>query len=151
MKDEFYDWFTCMVLKLERLTDEELAHLHVDGGGEYISHALLHWCKTKGISIEHSALYILEHNSVSKQTWRTLYTMKDSLLLNTDLPNVFWAEAMLTVNKLKNLLSVLKRDKVLNHTFTSVQPSVAHLHIFNSIAHVHISKEKRIKSDIKCT
>ena len=42
MKDEFYNWFTCMVLKLERLTDEELAHLHVDGGGEYISHALLH-------------------------------------------------------------------------------------------------------------
>ena len=67
MKDEFYDWFTCMVLKLERLTDEELAHLHVDGRGEYISHALLHWCKTKGISIKHSALYILEHNSVSEQ------------------------------------------------------------------------------------
>ena len=68
MKDEFYDWFTCMVLKLERLTDEELAHLHVNGGGEYISHALLHWCKTKGISIEHSAPYTPEHNSVSKQT-----------------------------------------------------------------------------------
>ena len=68
MKDEFYDWFTCMVLKLKRLTDVELAHLHVDGGGEYISHALLRWCKTKGISIKHSALYILKHNSVSEQT-----------------------------------------------------------------------------------
>ena len=76
-------------LKLKRLTDEELAHLCVDGGGEYISHALLHWCKTKGISIKHSALYTLKHNSVSKQTWRTLHIMKDSLLLNTDLPNVF--------------------------------------------------------------
>ena len=68
MKDEFYNWFTYIVLKLERLTDEELAHLHVDEGGEYISHALLHWCKTKGISIKHSALYISEHNSVSEQT-----------------------------------------------------------------------------------
>ena len=77
--------------------------------------------------------------------------MKDSLLLNADLPNVFWAEAMLTVNKLKNLLPALKRDKVSNHTFTSVQPSVAHLHIFDSVAYIHIPKEKRIKSDIKCT
>ena len=77
--------------------------------------------------------------------------MKDSLLLNTDLPNVFWAEVMLTVNKLKNLLPALKRDKVPNHTFTGVQLSVAHLHIFDSVAHVHISKEKRIKSDIKHT
>ena len=77
--------------------------------------------------------------------------MKDSLLLNTDLPNVFWAEVMLTVNELKNLLSALKRDKVPNHTFISVQLSVAHLHIFDSVAHIHISKEKRIKSDIKHT
>ena len=77
--------------------------------------------------------------------------MKNSLLLNADLPNVFWAEVMLTVNKLKNLLSALKRDKVLNHTFTDVQFSVAYLHIFSSVAHIYISKEKRIKSDIKCT
>ena len=77
--------------------------------------------------------------------------MKDSLLLNTDLPNVFWAEAMLTVNELKNLLPALKRDKVLNYIFISVQLSVAYLHIFDSVAHIHISKEKRIKSDIKYT
>ena len=77
--------------------------------------------------------------------------MKNSLLLNADLPNVFWAEAMLTVNELKNLLSASKRDKVLNHTFTDVQLSVTHLHIFGSIAHIYIPKEKRIKSDIKCT
>ena len=77
--------------------------------------------------------------------------MKDSLLLNADLSNVFWAEAMLTVNELKNLLSASKRDKVLSYTFTGVQPSVTHLHIFDSVAYIHISKEKRIKSDIKCT
>ena len=58
---------------------------------------------------------------------------------------------MLTVNELKNLLSASKRNKVLNHTFTSVQLSVTHLHIFSSVAHVYISKVKRIKSDIKHT
>ena len=58
---------------------------------------------------------------------------------------------MLTANELKNLLPASKRDKVLNHTFISVQLSIAHLHIFDSVAHVHIFKEKRIKSDIKCT
>ena len=42
MKDEFYNWFICIVLKLKRLTDQELVHLHVDEGGEYISYALLH-------------------------------------------------------------------------------------------------------------
>ena len=77
--------------------------------------------------------------------------MKNSLLLNADLPNVFWAEAMLTINKLKTLLPALKRNKVLNHIFTDIQLSVAHLYIFNSVAHIYIPKEKRIKSDIKHT
>ena len=77
--------------------------------------------------------------------------MKDSLLLDAKLPNMFWAEAMLAANKLKNLLPASKRDKVPNHTITGVQPNVAHLRIFGSIAHVHIPKEKRIKSDIKRT
>ena len=58
---------------------------------------------------------------------------------------------MLTTNELKNLLPALKRDKVSNYTFISVQLSVAHLYIFDSVIYVHISKEKRIKSDIKHT
>ena len=77
--------------------------------------------------------------------------MKDSLLLNIKLPNVFWAEVMLAANELKNLLSTSKRDKVPNHTITSIQLNVAHIQIFGSVTHVHISKEKRIKSDIKHT
>ena len=36
-KNEFYDWFICIILKLKRLTDEELVHLYVNRGGEYIS------------------------------------------------------------------------------------------------------------------
>ena len=140
-----------MVSKLEKCTDQELEHLHVNGGGEYISHALLCWCKTKGITIEHSASQTLKHNSVSEWTWRTLYMMKNSLLFNVKLPNVFWAEAMLAANELKNLLSTSKRDKVLNHTITGIELNVAHIQIFESVTHVHISKEKQIKSDIKCT
>ena len=57
-----------MVSKLEKCTDQELEHLCVDGGGEYISHALLHWCKTKGIIIEHSVSHTSDYNSVSEQT-----------------------------------------------------------------------------------
>ena len=56
-----------------------------------------------------------------------LHTMKDSLLLNAKLPNVFWAEAMLAANELKNLLPTSKRDKVLNHTITGIQLNVAHI------------------------
>ena len=58
---------------------------------------------------------------------------------------------MLAANELKNLLPTLKRDKVPNYTITSIQLNVAHIQIFRSVTHVHISKKKWIKSDIKYT
>ena len=77
--------------------------------------------------------------------------MKDSLLLDTKLSNVFWAEVMLAANELKNILPTSKRDKVPNHTITGIQLNVTHIQIFRSVTHVHISKKKQIKSDIKHT
>ena len=49
---------------------------------------------------------------------------------------------MLAANELKNLLSTSKRDKVLNHIITGIQLNVAHIQIFESIAHIHILKKK---------
>ena len=56
---------------------------------------------------------------------------------------------MLAANELKNLLSTSKKDKVLNHIITDIQLNVAYIQIFESVAHIHISKKKQIKSDIK--
>ena len=77
--------------------------------------------------------------------------MKNSMLLNAELFNVFWVEVMLAANELRSLLSRAKRDKISNHALTDVRLNVAHLRIFDSVAHVHISKKKRIKSNIKRT
>ena len=148
-KEDFYDWFIAFIKKLERKSGKKLGHLRVDGGGEYISISLLNWCRAKGVTIEHSAPQTPEHNSVSERSWRTLRTMKDSMLIDAGLPNVFWAEAMHAANELRNLLPTSQRKKIPNHAYTGIQPSVAHLRIFGSIVHVHIPKEKRIKSDIK--
>lgn len=46
-----------------------------------------------------------EENGLAERGWRTVVTMKDSLLIDSDLPLEFWAEAMDTVNYLRNRLS----------------------------------------------
>ena len=43
-----------------------------------------------------------EENGIAKQCWRTLATIKDSLLIDSSLPVNFWAEAMDTTNYLLN-------------------------------------------------
>ncbi len=56
---------------------------------------------------------------------------------------------MHVVNELKNLLLMLKRNKVLNHAINSIQLNVTHLRIFNSVVYMHILKKQRIKLNIK--
>lgn len=45
-----------------------------------------------------------KENSLAERGWRTIVTMKDSLLLNSGLPLDFWVEAMDTANYLQNRL-----------------------------------------------
>ena len=91
----------------------KMAHLYVDGGGEFISLAMTSYIADYEATLEFSALYTSEHNSVAEQCWQIIHTMKDFMLLNTKLPNRFWAEAMNTMNYLRNQLPTYTRTVTL--------------------------------------
>ncbi len=78
--------------------------LWADGGGEFISVKLRLYCEKRGIAIRYAAAYVYEKNRIAKQGWRTIVTMKDSILIDSGLPNGFWAEVMETANYLRNRL-----------------------------------------------
>lgn len=72
--------------------------LQTDSGGEFVSNKLQFFLKKRGITIRYMALYIHEENRYIKQGWRTIIIMKDSILINSDLLNNFWAEAIMIAN-----------------------------------------------------
>lgn len=78
--------------------------LRADGGGEFISVRLRLFCKKRGIAIRYAAPYVHEENGLAERGWRTIVTMKDAMLIDSSLPNGFWAEAMETANYLRNRL-----------------------------------------------
>ena len=78
--------------------------LRADSGGEFISIKLWQFCKKRGIAIKYAAPYVHKENNIAKRGWRTIVTMKDSLLIDSGLPNYFWAKAMETANYLRNRL-----------------------------------------------
>lgn len=99
-KDEFVDAFQTWLPVVENHCNKSMKAFRANGGGEFISTKLKDFCKKKGITIKYAALYMHEENGVAKQGWRTIVTMKDSLLIDSGLLLEFWAEAMDTANYL---------------------------------------------------
>lgn len=62
--------------------------------------ALKNFCNERSIIIGYAAPYIHEKNKIAKQCWRTLATMKNLLLINSNLLVDFWADTMNTTNYL---------------------------------------------------
>lgn len=148
-KDEFVDAFQIWLPKVENECNRLMKALRVDGGGEFISAKLKDICDKKGITIKYAAPYIHEENGLAERGWQTVVTMKDSLLIDSDLPLEFWAEAMDTANYLQNRLPTKSQrgEMIPEETWTGRKQDLSHIKVFGSVVSVLIPKEKRHKSD----
>lgn len=89
---------------VEKQSNKLMKALRADGGGEFISAKLKDFCNKRGITIRYAASYMHEENGITERGWKTIVTMKDSLLIDSRLPLNFWPEAMETANYLRNRL-----------------------------------------------
>lgn len=107
-------------------------------------------CDRKDIIIKYAAPYMHEENGLAERGWRTVVTMKDSLLIDSGLPLEFWAEAMETANYLRNRVPTKSQrgELVPEEAWTGRKQDVSHVRVFGSTVSVLIPKEKRHKSDI---
>ncbi len=124
--------------------------LRADGGGEFISAKLKPFCEKRGIVIRYAAPYVHEENGLAERGWRTIVTMKDSMLIDSGLPNDFWAEAMETANYLRNRLPTRSKnhgEMIPEEAWTGQRQDLQHIRIFGSLALSNIPAEKRTKSD----
>ena len=76
--------------------------------------------------------------------------MKDSMLIDTGLPNRFWAEAIEIANYLWNRLPTKTKshgEVIPEEAYTNQQQDLLHVCIFENLALCNIPEEKRLKSD----
>jgi len=72
------------------------------------------------------------------------------MLNEKNLPNYFWAEAVITVVNIMNRTpTAAVHGMTPEEKFTSKKPNVSHLRVFGYIAYVHVPDEKRSKLDPK--
>ncbi|XP_066139155.1 uncharacterized protein [Euwallacea fornicatus] len=136
---------SCCVKEFVELTSNQSGRIpkviRSDRGGEYVNNALREYLKGKGIKIQYTAGYSPEQNRVAERKNRSLVEMARCMLIDADLPNKFWGEAIVTANYLQNRLPTKSKQKTPFELWHKIESDVSNLQIFGSKVYVHIPKE----------
>ena len=94
-----------------------------------------------------------KENGIAERCWRTLATMKDSLLIDSGLPVNFWVKAMDTANYFRNRLLTRCNSVtfISEEAWTNTRQNLEYIKIFGSRVSTFIPSEKRTKSDVRKT
>ncbi|PLW31227.1 hypothetical protein PCANC_23124 [Puccinia coronata f. sp. avenae] len=96
-KSKALDSLKDTITRLETFTKRRVKILRSDNGGEFDSKVLAAFLASKGIIAERSIAYHHYQNGCIKQFNRTLQDMGRTLLVNSTLPKLYWALAILSI------------------------------------------------------
>ncbi|GAA0156231.1 hypothetical protein LIER_38239 [Lithospermum erythrorhizon] len=136
-------------MMVEREVGEPLKCIRTDNGGEYIG-LFDQYCKTHGIRHEQSVPKTPQHNGLAERMDRTIMEKVRCLLSHSNLPRMFWGEALNASIQIINLSPTTTLEgKVPNEVWTGKNITYKHLRVFGCRAFVHILKDERTKLDVK--
>lgn len=155
-KSDVFEKFKEYQAMAEAFHGVKIARLRADNGGEYILNEFKNYCKINGIQLTFTVPYNPEMNGVSERLNRTLQDKATTMLLASNLKHVFWNEAILTANYLKNRsITSAVGKQFLSKTPAGIwfnkKPNLSHLRIFGSECFNHIPKVNRSKFEQKST
>ena len=149
-KSEAFSTFKSFKVRVEKKTGSSIKSLRTDRGGEFISHEFTNFCKMYGIQRQLTVAYTPQQNGVAERKNRTIMNMVRSMLLEKNIPRVFWPEAVnWTIHVLNRSPTLAVRNMTPEEAWNGSKPSVEHFRVFGCLSHVHVPDSKRIKLDDK--
>lgn len=149
-KSEVFDHLKDFIVSSERRSGKKLKTFRSDNGTEYTNHRVTQYLRDKGIRHELTIGYSPQQNGVAERANRTLMEKARAMIANSELPKCFWAEAIHTACKLKNVgpTSSLK-SQTPEELWTGKNPNLRFQRVFGCLAYGHVPKELRKKLDFK--
>ncbi|CAK9827482.1 Retrovirus-related Pol polyprotein from transposon TNT 1-94 [Anthophora retusa] len=148
-RSEVFDKFLEFKSKVEKQTERKIKVLRSDNGREYCSRKFEDFLKKEGIQHQLSVEYTPQQNGVAERQNRTLLDMARCMLLQSNLPPKFWAEAILTATYLRNRCPSKSLNGETPHKkWTGKVPTAAHFQIFGAKAYM-LDKTVKGKFDQK--
>lgn len=95
-KSEVFEKFCEWKKEVENSLGQRVRAFRRDNGGEYTSEEFKQYFKKEGIKHQYTIPKCPEQNGTAERLNRTLIEMVRSMLMDSELPKVFWAEALST-------------------------------------------------------
>jgi len=141
-KDEVISYVRRYIARVERETDRKVKKIRTDNGLEFCNKQLINLFSKSGIKHERTNTYTPQMNGVAERVNRTLLDMVRSMLKTAQLPERFWAEAILAACYVKNrAIHSAIDDDTPEGVWTGNQPSVKHLKMYGCLAYANVPKK----------
>nr|ABB47647.2 retrotransposon protein, putative, Ty1-copia subclass [Oryza sativa Japonica Group] len=130
-KDEAFQHFRGLFLRLELEFPGSLKRIRSDNGGEFKNASFEQFCNERGLEHEFSSPRVPQQNGVVERKIRVLVEMARTMLDEYKTPRKFWPEAINTACYISN--RVFLRSKVGKTSYElrfGHQPKLSHLRIF---------------------
>lgn len=149
-KSEVLEKFTEFKKLVENQLNRTIKILRSDNGLEYVNKNFSKFLKECGIRHQTTTPYTPQQNGTAERMNRTLIERAKCMMLNANLPKVYWAEAIHTAAYIINRSPTKSLCyKTPEEMWTGQKPNVSHMRTFGCEAMVHLPKEKRKKLDSK--
>jgi hypothetical protein len=101
-RSDVLEAFKTFKLKAEKQTGQRIKKLRTDNGREYLSNAFKDFLRSEGILHQLSVEYTPQQNGVAERKNRTLVEMARCIMLQGNLPQSLWAEAVNAATYIRN-------------------------------------------------
>lgn len=149
-KSDTFNTFLQFQKMIERQTGNKIKVFKSDNGREYINEQFTEHFKKTGIIAERTAPYCPEQNGRIERENRSIVECARTMLIDANLPEALWAEAVSTSVYILNRRPSKVHDNVTPfEKFTGKRVTLKHMRKFGAEAYVHIPKIARTKFDSK--
>lgn len=126
-KNEVFDVFTKYKVFVETQTGKTIKNLQSDNGKEYVNNIFNDFLKNNGIERRLKFTHTPEQNGIAERRNRTLVELARCMLIESELPQSFWGEAINTANYIRNICaSKCLEGKTVFEKWTRKTPNVSY-------------------------
>ena len=115
----------------------DIKRMRGENGGEYIARRFKALLVKNSIKHELTSPNSPHQNGTAEQSWRTVFEMARSLIIESKLLKNLWAYAVMTATHIKNRCYSQRIHNTLCGLITGLKPNVAKLHVFGTVCYAY--------------
>ena len=122
----------------------DIKQMRSDNGGEYIAREFKALLVKNSIKHELTSPNSPHQNGTAERSWRTLFEMARSLIIESKLPKNLWAYAVMTATHIRNRCYSQHIHNTPYGLITGLKPNVTKLHVFGTVCYSYTHNAKKL-------